>query len=217
MEGVNHVDIVQVGSGSLVCNVYWVLQGQIPYGESLELGISCTHATLVLVVQLAKAYSHLAAARARSRNNNQGATGFNIVILAKSLVRRYEVHVVRIALNKIMAIGVDAVALQPLAKSNGGGLPVVVGYDNRTNHKATVLKLATQTQHVLVVGYAKVGTLLVLLDVGGTDNDNNLDAVANFLKHAQFAVGHKARKHTAGMMVVEKLAPKFEVQFSVKL
>ena len=116
----------------------------------------------------------------------------------------------RIALYEIVAVGLDAVALQSLAKGDSGRLPVVVGDDNRTDHKAAVLKLATQTQYILVVGYAEVGTLLVLLDVGGTNHDNYLYAIAYLLKHAQLAVRHKARKHTAGVVVVEKLASKFE-------
>ena len=48
-----------------------------------------TERPLVLVVQLAKAHSHLAAARSGSCNNNKRTLCLHIVVLAESLVRRY--------------------------------------------------------------------------------------------------------------------------------
>ena len=89
--------------------------------------------------------------------------------------------------------------------------------DNRANHEATVLEFATQTQYILVVSDAEVGTLLVLLDVSSTNHHYNLNAVTEFLKHAQLAVGCKSRQYSACVMVVEELASQFEIQFSVKL
>ena len=71
MEGVNHVDIVQVGSGSLVCDIDRMLQWQAPYREGLKLGIAGTDATLVLIVELAQAYGHFPRTWAWSRDNNQ--------------------------------------------------------------------------------------------------------------------------------------------------
>ena len=86
MERVNHVDIVQVGSSSLVSDVYGMLQWQIPYGESLELSVAGTDAALVLVIELAEADSHLARARTWSGDDDQLARGLYVVILAKSFV-----------------------------------------------------------------------------------------------------------------------------------
>ena len=52
MERVDHVHIVQVGGGSLVSQVDRMLQGDVPDGEGLKLGITGFHAPLVFVVQL---------------------------------------------------------------------------------------------------------------------------------------------------------------------
>ena len=175
------------------------------------------HATLVLVIQLTETHGHLAAARTRGCDDDQRTLGLDIIVLAKALVRSDEGNVVGIALYKIMIIGLDAFALQALTEGGGGGLSVIMGYDNRAHHEPTVLKLATKTQHILVIGYAEVGTFLVLLYVGGTDDNNDLYAVAQLLEHAQLAVGHESRQHAAGMMIIEKFASKFEVKFSVKL
>ena len=50
MEGVYHVDIIQVGSGSLIGYVDRMLEGQIPHREGLKLAVSRSHTPLVLIV-----------------------------------------------------------------------------------------------------------------------------------------------------------------------
>ena len=79
--------------------------------------------------------------------------------------------------------------------------------DNRTHHETTFLELTTKTQHVLIVSNAQVGTLLVFLNIGCTNHDNNLNAIADFLEHAQFAVWLETRQNSAGMMIVKKFTP----------
>ena len=71
VEGVNHVDIVEVGSGCLVGDVDGVLQRERPYGEGLKFGIAGLDAALVLIVELREADGHLAAARTRSRDDDE--------------------------------------------------------------------------------------------------------------------------------------------------
>ncbi len=64
MEGVDHVHVVQVGGSGLVGKVDRVLEGQVPDGEGLKLGITGFDAPLVLVVELGQADRHFAAAGA---------------------------------------------------------------------------------------------------------------------------------------------------------
>ena len=70
MEGVNHVDIAEVGSSGFVSHIDRVLQRQIPHGEGLKLGVARLNAAFVLVIKLAQANGHLAASRTRSRNHH---------------------------------------------------------------------------------------------------------------------------------------------------
>ena len=116
-----------------------------------------------------------------------------------------------------MVIGLDTLTLQSLTKSSCSRLTIIMSNDNRTYHKTTVLELATQTQHILVVSNTEVGALLVLLNVRSTDYHNNLNAVTQFLEHAQLAVGGKPRQHSTCMMVVKELATKLKIKFSVEL
>ena len=83
----------------------------------------------------------------------------------------------RIALYKIMVIGLDTFALQSLTEGCGSWLTVVMSDDHGAHHKATLLKLAPQSEHILVIGDAEVSPLLVLLNVSGTNHHYNLDAV----------------------------------------
>ena len=217
MERVNHIHIVQIGSSSLVCDVHRMLQWEIPHRECLKLGIAGMHTTLVLIIKLTQANRHLTAARTRRSNNNQRTLCFNIIVLTEALVRGNQTHVMRIALDEIMAVSLDALALQTLFEGDGGRLAIIMSDDNRTHHETTVLELTTKAQHVLIVCNAQVGTLLVLLNIGCTNHDNNLNAIADFLEHAQFAVRLKTRQYSAGMMIVKKFTAQFEVKLSVKL
>ena len=103
-----------------------------------------------------------------------------------------------------MAVSLDALALQTLFEGDGCRLTIIMSDDNRPHHETTVLELTTKAQHVLIVSNAQVGTLLVFLNIGCTNHDNNLDAIADFLEHAQFAVRLKTRQYSAGMIIVKK-------------
>jgi len=82
---------------------------------------------------------------------------------------------------------------------------------------APLLELRAQAQHVLVVGDAQVGAHLVLLDVSGADDDDDLGVLAQLGEHTQLAVGLEAGQNAAGMVVVEELATQLEVEFVAEL
>ncbi len=115
-----------------------------------------------------------------------------------------------------MAVRAYAVALQALAEGRRRWLSIVMRDDHRSHHEAAPLEFPAQAYHILVVGDAQVGAGLVLLDVGGTDYDDYLDAVTQFPEHAQLAVGQEPRQHTAGMVVVKEFPAQFEVEFPVE-
>ena len=185
MEGVDHVHIVEVGSGCLIGDVNWVLQWQTPYGEGLKLCISGSHTSFVLIVKLRETCCHLTASRTRGRNDYKRTGSLYEVVLSESLVAGNELHVVWIAVDRVVDIRLYSHSLQTVTELIGSVLTVIVGDDDASHHEAAVHKLIAQSQCVFVVCDAEVGSYLVLLDVFGIHHDDNLDAVSQLCQHAQ--------------------------------
>ena len=127
MEGVDHVHVVQVGGGCLVGQIDRVLQGEVPDGEGLELGVARRHPPAVVVIELAEAGGHLAAAGAGCGDHHQRAGGLDIVVLAVPLIADDVGDVVGVALDGVVAVDPHPQLLQPQAEGIGGGLPGVLG------------------------------------------------------------------------------------------
>ena len=217
VEGVDHVHVVQVGGGRLVGQVHRVLQGQVPDGEGLELGVARHHAPLVVVVELAQAGGHFAAARAGGGDHHQGAAGLQILVFAKALVADNLGDVVGIALDGIVAADLDAQALQPGLKQVGGGLAGIAGDHHAAHRQAPAAEDVDEPQHVAVIGDAQVAPDLVLLDVPGVDGDDDLRLVLQLLQHADLAVWLESGQHPGGVVVVKQLAAELQIQLSAEL
>ena len=217
MEGVNHVHIVEVGGGGLVGDVDGMFQRKAPHRECLELGIACLDTALVLVVELAETHGHLAAAGAGGGDDDQGAAGLDVVVLAETLVGVNQGHIGRIAVDCVVAVGLDAKPFEALAESNGAALAVIVGYHHRAHHESPVLELAAKAQDILVVGYAEVVADFVFLDVDRADYNDDFCLVAQLLEHPQLAVGLESGQNAAGMVVVEKFSSELKVELVSEL
>ena len=203
MERVYHVDVVQVGRGRLVGYVHRMFEGKVPDRESLELGISRLDAPLVLLIELAKAHCHLAAARPRSRHDNQGLRGLDIVIPSETVLRVDEGNIVRVTFDGVVAISPDAHALQLVAEGDGAALSVVVGYHHGIDLHPPSDELVAQAYHVHVIGDPQVLAHLVLLYVYGADYNDNLSPVPEPFEHTQLAVGLESRQYTACVEIIE--------------
>ena len=106
---------------------------------------------------------------------------------------------------------------QALAESIGTGLAVVVCDNHRTYQKAAALELLTQTQNVHVIGDTQVTAHLVLLNVNGTDYDDDLSVVAQLIEHTQLTVRLETGKDAAGVVIVEELASELKIKFVTEL
>ena len=126
MEGVNHIHIIEVGSRSLVSDVHGVFQWQAPHRESLKLGISSTNATLVFAIKLAQTYRHLTTTWTWRRDNHQRTGCLHIIILSEPLVRGNQLYIMRIAINQIVAIGLDAHTFQTVTELVSGTLSIIM-------------------------------------------------------------------------------------------
>jgi hypothetical protein len=217
VEGVNHIDIVEVGRSCLIGDVDRMLQRERPYGESLELGIASLDAALVLVVKLREADSHFAAAGAWGGNDDERTGSLDVIVLAEAIVTGNKGNVVRIAVDEVVYVGLDAHALKAHTEIISGMLSVVMSNDYAAYHKAARDELATQAEDILVVGDTEVGAHLILYYILSADNDYNLYLVADFAEHTKLRVRLKAWKNATGVVIVEEFATEFEVEFALEL
>ena len=72
MEGVNHINVVQICGGSLVSQVNGVFERDIPDRKRLKFGIAGFHAAFILVIKLRQAGSHLTAPGTGGGHDNKG-------------------------------------------------------------------------------------------------------------------------------------------------
>ncbi len=84
--------------------------------------------------------------------------------------------------------------------------------DNRIDHETAVHKLLAQTQHIDIVGDAEVTTHLVLLDINGADDNDDLRHVSKLHQHSQLDVRLETRQYATCMEVVKQLPAKFQIQ-----
>ena len=189
MEGVDHVHIVEVGRGGLVSDIDGMLQRKTPHRESLEFGISGFHTALMLVIELAEAHGHLAAARAGSRHDHQRTSSLDKIVFAEAFVGIDQIDIAGVSLDGIMAIGCDAHARETRAESIGAALPVVVGDYHRADHKPAFQEFFAEAQHIHAVCYPQIIAHLILLDIARRDHNHDFRIVAQLAQHTQLAVG----------------------------
>ena len=161
MEGVYHIDIIEVGRSSLIGNVHRMLERETPHREGFKLRITGLYATLVLIVKLTETYCHLTAAGTGGGDDDKRTRSLHIVIASETIVRINEIDIGRITLDGVVIISSDAEAFESLAESIGTALAVVVGNHYRPDKESAFLKLLAQTQHIHVIGDAKVIAHLV--------------------------------------------------------
>ena len=131
----------------------------------------------MLVVELAEAYRHLAASWPRGCHYDERTRGNHIIVLPEAFIGVDEIDIGGVSVNDVVNVGGDADPGKLLAESVGTALPIIMGNDNRADHKTAALELFTQANDILVVGDAEVVANLVLFDVECRDDYHYLSLV----------------------------------------
>ena len=140
MEGVNHIDVVEVGGCRLVRHVYRVFKREVPNGEGLKLCISRFNAVLLLVIKLGKAGRHFSATGSRSGNDNKFSLGFDIIVFTKSLITDDKRNVRGVICYRIVSVYRNAEAFKPFFKIKCKWLSGKTGYNNAADIKSYTAK-----------------------------------------------------------------------------
>ena len=217
MEGIDHVYIVQIGSGCLVSQVYRMLQGEIPDREGFKLGITGRDPAFVFMIELGKAGCHFSASRSRSSDHDQRTRGFNVFIFSITLVTDDQRDIAGITLDIVKGVDFDAKFVQTLLESISCTLTGVLGDGNTSHIQTAVLENIDETKHIRCIGDAKITTDFVFLNVTGTDHDDDLSLIRELHEHAQLAVRCKTGKNTGSMIIVKKLSAELHVKLVPEL
>ena len=116
-----------------------------------------------------------------------------------------------------MPVDADAELLQTLLKLLRRALTAAVRDDDAADEKPAAFKCVDQAQGVVVIRDAEIAAALVALDVVRGDGDDDLRVPAHFHEHAHLAVRLKARQHARGVIIVEQLAAKFQIQLAAEM
>ena len=192
-------------------------QRQIPDRERLKLGVARAHAALVLVIELAQARGHLAAAGAGRGHNDEAARRLDVVVAAEAVVADDARDVGRVVRDDVVPVHADAERLEPALELFRRGLAAVVRDDDAADVQPAALECVDQAQGVVVVGDAEVAAALVALDIIRRDGDDDLRLVAHLHEHAHLAVGGEARQHARCVVVVKEFAAELQIQLAAEL
>ena len=212
MEGVDHVDVLQIGSRRFIRDVDRMLQRQIPDRERLELRVPRLHAALVVVVQLRQAGGQFAAAAAGAVDDDQRFGDFDVRIGAVALFTDDGIDVGRIALREGMLVDADAAALQAPDEHVDDRVVLVAGDDHAVDRKVPLAEHVDDAQHFEIIGDAEVLARLAGGDIAGVDADDDLRLVLHLLQELDLGVLIKSRQHAHRMLVLDQLAAELQIE-----
>ena len=167
------------------------------------------------MVELGETGCHFAAARSRCGHNDEWSRGLDVLVFAVAILAHNERYICGIAVNRVVAIDLDAHGLE-LALKLVGRIGVA-GDDDGADIETGVAKSLNQAQHIDIVGDAEIAANFILLDIRCGDRNDNFCLICQLQQHAELAVRLKTRKHAGGVVVVEELAAEFEVKLVAEL
>ena len=92
-----------------------------------------------------------------------------------------------------------------------------MGDDHAAHEQPDAPEGVDQPQQIQVVGNAQIPPDLVLFDVPRVDDHNDLRLFLHGEEHLHLAVRLKAGEHPGGVVVVEELAPEFQIELASEL
>jgi len=216
VEGVNDVEVPDIGRGGLVGHVDGVPEREVPDREGLELGVARADVPPVVVVELGEAGGELAAARSRSRHDDKGLFRLDVVVDPVALVAHDEIHVRGVALRVAVRVDPDVPTLELVLELPGRGLVLEPGDHDPQDADAPVAQFVDELQGVGVVGDAEVRADLLALDVTGEDAQQQVHLVPEVLQQPELDAGVVAGQDPGGVVVVQELPAELEVEAVVE-
>ena len=217
MERIDHIYIVQISSGCLICQIDRMLQRDIPDRESLKFGIAGTDPALMFMIELGKTHCHFSASRSGSSYHNKRSGSFNVLVFAVSFIADDHRGIAWIAGDVVMNKYTDAKLFQSVFEKICAFLSCIAGDADTSHIKTSFCKNLDQTEDILVIGDSQIPADFVFINISCTDHDHDLCLVAELHQHTELAVRFKTRENSGSMIIIKKLAAEFQIKLVIKL
>ena len=212
MEGVDHVDILQVGRRRLVSDIHRMLQRKAPDREGLELGVARRNASQLFVVELGEACRQLAGAAARGVDDYDRLRHFDVRIRSVSLFAYYSVDICRITLREAVLVRSDAAPFEPADEHVDSRLVFVPCDHDAVDRQLVAAEHIYYPEDFHIISDAEILTRLVRHDVSGIYADDYLRLVLQSLEKLDLRILVESREHPHGVLVLDKLAAELKVE-----
>ena len=177
VERIDHVDIVQIRRSCLIGEVDRVVEGQVPYRESLKFGVAGLDASAVFVIELREAGRHLAASGAGSGHDHKGTAGLDVVVAAIAVFADDQRDINGISGNGIVPVYLKPQGLKLLFIDDRRGLIGKSCQHDAPYIEAVTCKCVDETQQILVISDSEVASDFILLNIGSVDRHHDLSLV----------------------------------------
>ena len=216
MEGIDHIHVVEVGSRGFIGDVDRVLERQVPDGEGLKLRVTGFHAVLVLVIELRQADCHLAGAGAGSGDDHQFSGRLDIIVPSVAVVADDQIDVGGVVGDRVVVINADAVFGQALFKFQRSRLIGKARQHHGIDIETAAAEYVDQAQYVQIVGDAQIAANLVLFNIIGVDDNDDLRLILELHEHLQLGIGLEARQNARCVIVVKEFAAELQIELAAE-
>ena len=194
-----------------------MLQRDIPDWESFKFRISGFDATFILMIKLGKAGSHFSASGSRCSDDNQWSCCFDIIILSVTFITYNQRSIVRVSRNEVQYINLNSKFLKTFPECISTFLSGILGDADTSDIESALGKYFHKAEYIFIISDTKVTSDFIFINISSADYNNDLCLIRKLHQHTQFAVRLKSRKNSGSMVVIKKLAAKFQIKFVSKL
>ena len=172
---------------------------------------------LVLMIDLRQAGGHFAGARAGCSDDNQRTACLDEFVAAIAFIADDAGNFAWIAGDDVVQIGRNAQLCKPDAELIRSRLMVVFCDADGADIEADLTEGVDKTEGIHIIGDSQVAPDFALFHILCIDDDDNFRLVLQLQKHLQFGVRFKARQDAGCMIIIEKFAAEFQIEFAAEL
>ncbi len=210
--GIDHVYVVEIRCGCLICEIHGMIQRQVPDRKCFILCVPRFDPPPVFMVELGQTGCHLAGTRSRSRDHHERSGGLDIIVFAKSILGQDMICIRGISGNPVMVIQRNALLLQFCFQPRSRFLVTGVCQDDAADIQSCLSEFVDQTQHILLISNPQILPYFVGSDVLRVDDSHDFGLVLELEQHLELGIRCEARKNPACVIVIKQFATELQIQ-----